>query len=88
MQLFSAEAGATATSAEATVQDRRYKRPLQVVISLAATVTLEGRVNPSMPWVQLAQVIASGYTMVDVLPEIRATIAGNTGTVDAALGTV
>jgi len=85
--LFSAEGSASAVSSVIAPGPlwRNSNRAFQVDISSAATVVLQGRATPSMNWQDITSVTSSGVTEVTVMPEMRATITGNTGTVNAAL---
>lgn len=81
-KLFDAEAGATATSSTfyTSRDDRADWRPVQAVISSAATVSLQGSLD-GVNWVEIVSFTASGGEVVALWPFLRATIAGNDGTV-------
>lgn len=84
---FNSVVTATANSSVRTTHhDRRgVKRLFQASISVAGTVTLQGRVSGEMPWVTITSRTASGAELVDVYPEMQCTLAGNTGSVSVVL---
>lgn len=62
-------------------QDRGIFRPLQVDISSAATVSVQGRNAPDMNWIEVASFTATGADSVMVFREMRTQISGNDGSV-------
>lgn len=60
-------------------------RAVQVEITTAATVTVQGRCAADMPWVDLVEMTESGADMVSHMPRMRAVVTGNTGTVRVEL---
>lgn len=66
------------------VDDYKYDyRPVGVSISASATVSIQGRLQDDMDWVELHNFTSSGMEMVGVAKFIRAVVTGNTGTVKA-----
>ena len=55
--------------------------PLEIYISDKATVRIEGRGNQTLHWITVATFTASGLYSIPALFELRATLWGNTGTV-------
>lgn len=54
----------------------------QVSISATATVAIEGRIDPLAPWVPLGSTSTAGFlNLTRVMPQMRANISANTGTV-------
>lgn len=77
---FSAESGATATSAIHNPTAAPTKA-CQVVISSAATVTLQASLDNSN-WINLrASTASEGYSFSENWKYLRATISGNDGNV-------
>lgn len=58
---------------------------LQVVISGTATVALEGRVSPDLPWVQIDSLTSSAVNVYARVPQIRVNVLSVAGTVTVAI---
>ena len=56
----------------------------QIEIQGAATVQVQGRVSPNMPWVVIDTISASDIKPYARLPQMRLNITSNSGTVNAA----
>lgn len=56
---------------------------VQVSISAAATVTVEGRLSVDAPWVSLTELTADGIQPIALVTQLRFSVSGNTGTVNA-----
>ena len=56
---------------------------LDVHISDKATIRIEGRGNQTLHWITVATIIKSGSYSIPALMEMRATVWGNSGTVQA-----
>lgn len=89
MRILTLASAVTNTGAQPEVSHanvaERDKATVQVAISATATVSVQGRLGPSFPWVELESVTNSGITVVDAMPEYRADVTANTGQVDAAI---
>lgn len=87
--LFSGAATTSSSSATSDTlnQSTRGDRPayVQVEISAAATVKVQGRVSSSYSWVDLYTFTASGMAQVPRPTQLRLSITGNTGTVAAGV---
>lgn len=78
----------TETSQTVHVQkyDQDSAKAVQVNISVAATVTLQGRADPTGEWHTIATFASSDMINAASLPsQVRADITGNTGTVTVDL---
>lgn len=58
---------------------------VQVIITVAATVVLEGRNSPSHPWSPIGTYTSSYFGLVPMASEIRAAFTGNTGSVSVSI---
>ena len=87
VRLFNGETGATATSSVIVPKDRYHgtQQLWQVNETAAGTVTLQGRMSSDLPWVTVATTTGTVDALVQIWPEMRADLTGNTGTVDLAL---
>lgn len=87
VRLFNAEAGASATSSVITPKGQFLgtQQLWQVTVTVAGTVTLQGRLSSDLPWVTVATTTSTAAALVQIWPEMRATLTGNTGSVDLAL---
>ena len=87
VRLFNAEAGASATSATIAPKEKYLgtQQLWQVNISVAGTVTLQGRLTSDLAWVTVATTTSTAAALVQIWPEMRATLTGNTGVVNLAL---
>lgn len=63
-------------------ETRGVYRPVQVALTAAATVKIQGRAAPDLPWVDLVEITASGAEAVFAMREVRASVTGNTGDVE------
>jgi hypothetical protein len=70
------------------VQNDREKEygVVQVEITAAGTVVLFGRLGPDMPWFTVNTYTVSSSERVTLFPQMYATIASNTGTINVRLG--
>lgn len=86
-RLLNADASASVDSAAVNVpaRERDAYRIVQVVISAAATVKIQGRAATDLPWVDVKEYTADGADAVAMFPEMRASVTGNTGTVTVEL---
>jgi len=64
---------------------RGRKRLFQVEESAAGNITLEGRMDQSMPWEVITTISNQGYELVDVFPEMRVVTDSNTGNISVVL---
>ena len=60
-------------------------RVFKVVISGAATVLLQGRMHADDAWHTIETYTATGADSVAMFPQMRTSMSGNNGTVDAWL---
>jgi len=89
-RLLNADVTASVDSAAVGVSRRSRDdyRLVQVVISAAATVSIQGRAAADLPWVEVKEYTASGADPVAMFPEMRASVTLNTGTVTVELDNV
>lgn len=82
--------GLTAATGQGTYNDGgkpsdRDKMQLQVEVTAAANVSIKGRVEPSMPFVEMSLETTSGFVVLDRVPELKVDVDSNTGTVNVAI---
>lgn len=88
LTLFTAEAGSvTSPTVGVRTSERKEFRLVQVDISVAGTVSIQGRLGESFEWVEVTSFTASGGASISLYPQMQAVITGNTGVVDAAIDT-
>lgn len=86
MRLMDAQAGNVDSAAFQTLdRDRYHYRMVQVSLSAAANVKVQGRNAPDLPWIDIYTFSASGAQSISVWREMRASVTGNTGTVTVHL---
>ena len=87
MQIKALATGKTDTGPEALVQiNAKESDEMMVQVEItggSATIDLEGRTDPTMPWVTLVEFTSDGLLPFPVHPQIRLNVTANTGTVNA-----
>ena len=83
MRLISTAINEDGAAMQTTFEVRGAFRPVHVEITVAATVSIQGRAAPDLDWFELASFTATGIETVATMREMRASVTLNTGNVEA-----
>ena len=78
---------ATGAGPVRTVPDGgKHRRTAQIRIDGTATVTIQGRMDDTMPWLTIQSYTASGADEVATFPEMRGNVSAVSGHVTVKMG--
>ena len=68
-----------------TVEERSVYRIVQVEITAAGVVLIQGRLSSNMPWHTIETITTSDAKSIALFPHMRVSLSGNTGFVSVYL---